>query len=395
MNKNAFLSFILITVLCGFQAKETFSQTTGASINTTGAPADPSAILDVSSHTQGVLITRMTTAERNAISSPAEGLMIFNTDTKCFEFYAYNMWQTGTCAICPIPLAPVTSINVAQQTQIEWNWNTVTNATGYKWNTVNDFSTATDMLTNTSKTETGLTCGTSYTRYIWAYNVCGNSTVTTLSQSTSACPFSCGTSTVTFTYNGGSVTYGTVSHNGQCWLDRNLGASQVATAYNDAAAYGDLFQWGRLADGHQLRNSTVTTTQSGSDVPGNNNYINPPSWPFDWRLTQNDALWQGLNGTNNPCPSGWRIPTIAELTTEKASWSSQNYYGAFASPLKLTAAGLRGWDGTLHFEGDYGNYWSFDQITPNVTYVQFYDSGVSVRTDAVRAFGHSVRCIKD
>lgn len=32
---------------------------------------------------------------------------------------------------------------------------------------------------------------------------------------------------------------------GRVWMDRNLGASSVATSSNDAEAYGDLYQWGR------------------------------------------------------------------------------------------------------------------------------------------------------
>ena len=51
----------------------------------TGATPDASAKLEVSSTTQGTLITRMTTAQRNAIASPVESLLIFNTTTKCFE----------------------------------------------------------------------------------------------------------------------------------------------------------------------------------------------------------------------------------------------------------------------------------------------------------------------
>src|ERR1041385_5977583 len=61
----------------------------GVGINPSGNPADPSAILDASSTTKGQLLPRMTTTQRNAITSPAEGLQIFNITTKCFEFYAY------------------------------------------------------------------------------------------------------------------------------------------------------------------------------------------------------------------------------------------------------------------------------------------------------------------
>ncbi|MDO5968527.1 hypothetical protein Q4Q35_01790, partial [Flavivirga aquimarina] len=50
----------------------------------------------------------------------------------------------------------------------------------------------------------------------------------------------------------------TSSATGKIWMDRNLGASQVATSSNDADAYGDLYQWGRAADGHESRTSSTT-----------------------------------------------------------------------------------------------------------------------------------------
>ena len=110
-------------------------------------------------------------------------------------------------------------------------------------------------------------------------------------------PFVCGTSTVSFDYNGSSVTYGTVISAGRCWLDRNLGASRVAESSDDSQAYGDLFQWGRLDDGHQVRTSGTTTDLSTSDVPGHGNFIISQDYPYDWRSPQNNNLWQGINGT--------------------------------------------------------------------------------------------------
>ena len=46
-----------------------------------------SAILDLSSTSKGILVPRMTTTERNAISSPSEGLLIFNSATSQFEAF--------------------------------------------------------------------------------------------------------------------------------------------------------------------------------------------------------------------------------------------------------------------------------------------------------------------
>jgi len=98
---------------------------------------------------------------------------------------------------------------------------------------------------------------------------------------------------------------------GQVWMDRNLGASQVATSSMDANSYGDLYQWGRDTDGHQIRTSGTNTTLSDTDTPGHGNFILVASSPYNWRSTQNNDLWQGINGINNPCPSGYRLITTS------------------------------------------------------------------------------------
>ena len=61
----------------------------GVGINPTGAAAHPSAALDVSATTQGLLPPRMTAAEKVAIVSPANGLLIFQTDD-ISGFWYYN-----------------------------------------------------------------------------------------------------------------------------------------------------------------------------------------------------------------------------------------------------------------------------------------------------------------
>ncbi|MES2649969.1 MAG: hypothetical protein V4717_24040 [Bacteroidota bacterium] len=56
-------------------------------INNSGAAAEKSAMLDISSTTKGILIPRMKTSERTAIQNLVEGLLVFDTDTKSFWFY--------------------------------------------------------------------------------------------------------------------------------------------------------------------------------------------------------------------------------------------------------------------------------------------------------------------
>jgi len=48
---------------------------------------DPSARLDVSDNQRGILIPRLTTAERNAITTPARSLLIYNTDCDEYQYY--------------------------------------------------------------------------------------------------------------------------------------------------------------------------------------------------------------------------------------------------------------------------------------------------------------------
>jgi len=189
--------------------------------------------------------------------------------------------------------------------------------------------------------------------------------------------------------------FGIVSSSGKCWLDRNLGATLVATNSTDASAYGHLYQWGRGTDGHQVRTSSITTTLSSSDQPGHGNFIIVTNLPYDWRSPQNENLWQGVNGVNNPCPSGWRVPTEAEWEAERLSWSSSNAAGAFASPLKLPMGGYRdGYNGSLSHAGSVGRYWSSTCVS-SFSMQLLFASNSSTMLSTDRAIGKSVRCLKD
>ncbi len=184
---------------------------------------------------------------------------------------------------------------------------------------------------------------------------------------------------------------------GKTWMDRNLGASRAATSSTDEMAYGDIYQWGRAADGHQRKNSGTTSTQSGSDTPSHGNFI-LMGWnsPFDWRIPQNALLWQGVNGVNNPCPPGYRLPTAAEWEEERLSWRSNDAAGAFASPLKLPAAGTRyPHSGYLGLAGSFGYYWSSSVGGVHSLSLYFHGGDADLVQYNERTNGYSVRCIKD
>jgi uncharacterized protein (TIGR02145 family) len=183
---------------------------------------------------------------------------------------------------------------------------------------------------------------------------------------------------------------------GRIWMDRNLGASRVATDRADPSAYGALFQWGRFADGHQCRNSTTIYGATMLINPGHTSFITVNIAPNDWLSPSNSNLWQGVNGTNNPCPIGYRVPTDAEWGTERASFSPFSAIGAFNSPLKLTVGGARdSGSGNIVYENTDGFYWSSTAPSQSSSY-RFGIGNTAINGfSSNRSSGYSVRCIRD
>jgi hypothetical protein len=263
-----------------------------------------SSVLELQSTEKGFLPPRMTTAQRDGITNPVKGLMIYNMNQKCVEIY-----------------------------------------NGVRW---------------------------------IAHNTIGATDV----------------------YN--PIT-------GQVWMDRNLGASQVATSPTDVNSYGDIYQWGRAADGHEKRVSQnydgtsmrpTTITQTGAwdakfiIVPVNVNRN-------DWVTTQTNDAWNigteinPSKSATDPCPNGYRLPTESELNAERLSWGSNNSGGAFSSPLKLPLAGGRGYStGSFFNIGSVGGYWSSTISGIEAKRLDFHSSNASMEPH-FRARGSSVRCIKE
>ncbi|MDA0931107.1 MAG: hypothetical protein O3C32_07020 [Bacteroidetes bacterium] len=75
------LSSKLAFCLCIISSLAGYAQSVGIQTNS----PDPSAALEVAGQAQGILPPRLTTAQRNTIVLPAEGLVLYNTDTHCLE----------------------------------------------------------------------------------------------------------------------------------------------------------------------------------------------------------------------------------------------------------------------------------------------------------------------
>jgi len=92
--------FLLLIAVKGY------SQNVGIGTNTPHHKAK----LEVADSTRGVLITRMTSAQRDTLTNKPEGLMIYNLTTHCLEFWNGSQW-ISTCAstapcVAPPPPAP-------------------------------------------------------------------------------------------------------------------------------------------------------------------------------------------------------------------------------------------------------------------------------------------------
>jgi uncharacterized protein (TIGR02145 family) len=182
------------------------------------------------------------------------------------------------------------------------------------------------------------------------------------------------------------------------WLDRNLGASQVCTAHDDTACYGDYYQWGREADGHEKSTSASTATQATDIINAGSEYV---TWS-DWTAADSDgalraANWSKTDGTSI-CPVGYRVPTIDELYAENAAFEgdAEVYYNlkAFNSFLKFPSAGIR-YSGDLSEQGKGGVVWSSSVYSGSSSYYFYFFAGTASTNEKGRSQGSSVRCIKD
>jgi hypothetical protein len=120
----------------------------------------------------------------------------------------------------------------------------VEGATGYRYNTTNDFGSSTP-IGATSFTETDLACGSSHDFYVWAINGCGSSPVLALSSSTFACgPSPCAPGTA---FGGGIVAH--VSGTNPCaGLITTQETAPGTYIYTDAMAYCDNLTEGGYSD---------------------------------------------------------------------------------------------------------------------------------------------------
>jgi len=209
-----------------------------------------------------------------------------------------------------------------------------------------------------------------------------------------------------------------------------MSPAQQAAYTNPADEYGGLFQWGRIADGHESRTSTsiagpITSFDTNGQPTGANagKFIIDGANSFDWRNPQNGNLWNfTMYPANNPCPEGWRVPSIAELqsifdgsvgstdiptagyTSSSGNtwqWNNSGTQGMLIIPsgnseptLFLPAAGTRNCS-TGTNGGTGGSYWSRSLYGTSAYNLTLYSNTVNPSIYSYRAFGYSIRCVAE
>lgn len=386
----------------------------------TSAP-NSNAILDLSATNKALLLPRV--ANSNNIATPVNGMLIYAVDEKCFKGYADGTWKDITTCT-PVPagwsltsVASYNGVSVINSTGIGYNGETVPAASTITVN-VNVTGLGAYNVSATDAT-TGLTYSASGT-----FTTTGAQTIVLSNNSPSIAWDKYGVINMTLSGNATNtlalapridiksipasatavvdVTYGT-----QTWMDRNLGARRVATAINDVLSYGNHYQWGRPADGHEITVWNGATPTSGrgfhdatalealatSDTPGHPNFILTNVTPFDWRSDNNNNRWATAN--QGPCPAGYHVPTNTEWDTADIFGTWNNNTDTFNSGLKLPSAGIRNcFNDLLYGQGTNGYYWSSTVSGTSARILTFFSAAAYTINDN-RAYGFSVRCLKD
>ncbi len=185
-------------------------------------------------------------------------------------------------------------------------------------------------------------------------------------------------------------------HTGRVWLDRNIGASFDCIAHDDISCYGDYFQWGRMADGHETASSATTQTQEDELTASSDNFVTGSA---DWLSTDTEgvlrqSVWAMTDGST-VCPAGFRVPILKELEAETTALQSptNSNLAAFASFLKLPSSGYRAYrDGTV-YPGAVASLWVNSVEGSHAMHLSFLSSR-AYKDNAVRSRGLPIRCIQ-
>ena len=202
-------------------------------------------------------------------------------------------------------------------------------------------------------------------------------------------PFLCGSSITIYHMAGDispvtkTITYGTITNIpgevSKCWITSNLGADHQANAVDDAteASAGWYWQFNRK-QGFKHTGTTLT--------PG-------------WAITSIDESSDWMTA-NDPCTielgSAWRIPTYTEWYNVDNIGGWTTWTGPWNSGLKLHGSGFLDFsNGSLYNRGLYGYYWSSTQGSSTYGCHLNFDIVSSVVNNNKKAYGFTLRCLRE
>ena len=223
-------------------------------------------------------------------------------------------------------------------------------------------------------------------------------------------PLNCGTVT---DYDGN--IYNTVTIGSQCWLKENLKTTKYAdgTPLVDGTGAGDI-----------TGNYTTKYYFDYADNPANTVTYGKL---YTWAAIMNDAASSNGNpsGVQGACPTGWHVPSDAEWNimekyldstvdtiaigwvgtdiggilkeTGTTHWNSPNTGATDSSGFTALPGGYRYSDGSFGDVGNYGYWWSATVNYASYAWERFlyYSYATVYRYDYGKAYGFSVRCVKD
>ena len=176
--------------ICTLLAAVLLTTTTYAQIGINNENPDASAALDITSTTGGLLVPRMTNAQRQAISSPAAGLQVFVTDFEGGRFMFYDGTEWGTLSFTEKrPEAPTigTATAISGEATVPFTapssdgGSAITSYTATS--SPGDFTGTISQSGSGSIIVSGLTSGTAYTFTVTATNAMGTSLASAVSNS--------------------------------------------------------------------------------------------------------------------------------------------------------------------------------------------------------------------
>ncbi|MBK6963258.1 MAG: fibrobacter succinogenes major paralogous domain-containing protein [Bacteroidales bacterium] len=362
MKKYLLVLLFSLIILCS--QNQAFSQ--GIAINESNTPPDPSAMLDVESTEKGMLVPRMTKVQRDAISNPATGLLIYQADEE--PGFHYN---AGT------PASP--------------EWRRVAGSDDI-WQRTGDDVYRIDGNLGLGVEDPTQKLDVNGQIRLRGENPGPGKILTSDADGNASWQSRSGISPMSCIDIDGNV-YPTVVLGTQIWMAENL----RVTKYRNSESIPN------ITDGAAW--SSLTT---GAHCWYNNNQ------------TENEIFgaiynWYAVNDPQGLCPEGWKVPSDndwsiltnglggnlvagSKLKAVSPLWTNDNDDATNSTGLSAIPAGQRDlWSGQYYGRGFYTVWWSSGEASNGNGWLRYIDNstGEIFRWNNTKTEGNSVRCIRE